>query len=76
MTLHTVSVNLQPVQALMLMTEQSKRQDTVSFTIGYTFSNYLTLEMFVDGVDTAHKIRLNADGTWGFETHISLGEKE
>ncbi len=77
MTLHTIAVPLNPASALLIMTEQSKREkEATTYMVGYTSAHHLTLKMCVDGVETVHQVRLDINGTWSFETQISLGEKE
>ena len=34
--------------------------------------NYIELEVWVDGAPTAHRVTLNANGTWGMTTEVAL----
>lgn len=57
---------------LLLALEQDTPFSMVVVADGGEARNYIELEVWVDGTLTAHRVTLNANGTWGMTTEVVL----
>lgn len=77
MTLDTLKVPLDQKALLKLLAIRTKRNEEWSLIgISLPADGIAVLGLFVNGGETGETINLYADGTWGANTHIVLGEKK